>query len=308
MAYADLKNDVVFRKIFGHHADVTMGLLNDLLGRAGAQAITALEFLPPDQAPVVPGFKYSIVDVKCRDASGTTFVVEMQVLPVTGFLNRVVYNACKAYVGTLVRGAGYHALTDVVAVSLCDFELWPDAERDRAGQPRVPLRSRWEMTERTAGGLGIPQVQYVFVELPKLGDRVPADEVERWVALFRAAPILDPGEMAAVPLTNAQRHCLALAQEETFTPAERDAIERAHEEVDQFRRTVLAEAARARAEGRTEGSQAGRREALRTLARVAGIALSARDEVRIDACVDAATLDRWIANGWAARDAGELFG
>ena len=95
MAYADLKNDVVFRKVFGTHPDVLMGLLNDLLDRQGARAITSLEYLPSEQAPLVMGMKLSILDVRCRDAAGTTFVVEMQVLHVTGFLNRVVYTPAR---------------------------------------------------------------------------------------------------------------------------------------------------------------------------------------------------------------------
>ena len=56
-----------------------------------------------------------------------TFVVEMQVLPVTGVLIRMVYSACKAYGGTLLHGKKYETLTDVVALSICDFARWPDA-------------------------------------------------------------------------------------------------------------------------------------------------------------------------------------
>ena len=129
MAYADLKNDFVFRKVFGHHPEVVRGLLNDLLDRTGPHAIASVEYLPPDQAPDAPGREaVRSLDVKCREVGGDVFVVEMQVLPVTGFLNRVVYNACKAYVGTLKRGDTYDVLTPVIAVTLCDFELWPDAE------------------------------------------------------------------------------------------------------------------------------------------------------------------------------------
>ena len=176
MAYADLKNDLVFRKVFGGHAEIVRGLLNDLLDRTGAHAIAAVEYLPPDQAPVLPGYKMLVLDVKCREVGGGVFVVEMQVLPVTGFLNRVVYNACKAYVGTLLRGQKYDTLTDVVAVTVCDFELWPDAAQDAQAQPRIPLVSRWSMAERASGaaGPGLGQVQYVFCELPKLGARPPA--------------------------------------------------------------------------------------------------------------------------------------
>ncbi|MFO0607852.1 MAG: PD-(D/E)XK nuclease family transposase [Polyangiales bacterium] len=136
--YADLKNDVVFRKVFGGHPRVLIGLLNDLLDRGGDRAITEIEHLLPEQVPLAMGRKLSILDVRCREKGGATFIVEMQVLPVTAFLNRVVYNACKAYVGTLERGSP----------TTSSPTWWPspsatscsrrDAERDAALQPRVP--------------------------------------------------------------------------------------------------------------------------------------------------------------------------
>jgi hypothetical protein len=45
----------------------------------------------------------SIVDVKCVDLRGTTYVVEMQVLNVEAFEKRVVYNAAKAYTNGVTR-------------------------------------------------------------------------------------------------------------------------------------------------------------------------------------------------------------
>jgi flagellar biosynthesis GTPase FlhF len=178
----------------------------------------------------------------------------MQVLHVTGFLNRVVYNACKAYVGALKKGATYGELVDVVAVSICDFVLWPDAERDAAKASRVPLVSRWSMAEQASGHRSLGQVQYVFVELPKLGDDVPDNTNERWAAIFAHAQDLEPRSLDDVPLTAAQREALELAREETFTPAERDAIERSHEEVDQVRRTIAAADARTEAETRARAA------------------------------------------------------
>ena len=257
VTYADLKNDVVFRKVFGGHPRVLAGLLNDLLGREGERAIVDLEYLPSEQVPLVPGLKLSILDVRCREKSGALFVVEMQVLPVTGFLNRVVYNACKAYVGTLERGAAYERLVDVVAVSICDFELWPDGVRDTEGLPRVPLVSRWSLSEHASGVRGLGQVQYAFLELGKFHGQHPETTNERWAALFTSAPILKPEDVAHEPLTDAQREALELAREETFTPQEREAIQRAAEEVDQVRRTIATQADRAdRAEARADRAEA----------------------------------------------------
>src|SRR5882724_2869292 len=116
MAFADLKNDYIFRRIFGTHPDILRGLLNDLLERTGDQTIETIEYLPSEQLPLVPGAKLSILDVRCKDRAGTKFVVEMQLIHMAGFINRVVYNACKAYAGQLKEGDWYTKLTDVVAV------------------------------------------------------------------------------------------------------------------------------------------------------------------------------------------------
>src|SRR5271170_6067180 len=162
MAFADLKNDYIFRRIFATHPDILRRLLNDLLERKDAQTIEQIEYLPGEQLPVVEGAKLSILDVRCKDGAGTTFVVEMQLIHVPGFINRVVYNACKAYVAQLKAGKPYTKLADVVAISICDFELWPDAEQERRNLPLIPMLSRWHMTEQASGNHGLLQVQYAF--------------------------------------------------------------------------------------------------------------------------------------------------
>ena len=196
----------MFRKVFGQHPRVLAGLLNDLLERSGDSTIVEIEYLPGEQFPPLLGMKLSILDVRCREKGGATFLVELQVLYVTGFLNRVVYNACKAYVGALQKGSAYGELVDVMAVSFCDFALWSDAERDALGLARVPLVSRWSMAEHTSGARALGQVQYVFMELPKLarlGDQAPGSANERWATLFAHAHELEPRHVAGVPLSEA---------------------------------------------------------------------------------------------------------
>ena len=75
MIFADLKNDFVFRRIFATHPDILRGLLNDLLDRTGQEAIVSIEYLLRSQLPLVVGAKLSILDVRCKDRAGTTFVV-----------------------------------------------------------------------------------------------------------------------------------------------------------------------------------------------------------------------------------------
>ena len=272
--FADLKNDFVFRKVFGEHPDALTGLLNDLLGLEGDARIASLEYLPSEQAPPIPGFKLSILDVKCRDAQGRVFVVEMQVVHIKGFLNRVVYNAAKAFIAPLKPGGRYADLVPVVGVSVCDFALWPDDERDAAGLPRVPMVSRWRYTERATGAPGVDQVQFVFLELEKLGERVPTDNVERWAALFAHAQDMTAESVRGVPLTAAQLRALEVAQLATFTATENDAYQRVHDEVQQALQLAEEREERGLKRGIEQGVELGLRPLVRQFERRLGRALT----------------------------------
>jgi len=310
MAFADLKNDYIFRRIFATHPPILRRLLNDLLERKGDQTIEQIEYLPGEQLPMVEGAKLSILDVRCKDRAGTTFVVEMQLIHHPGFINRVVYNACKAYVSQLNEGDWYTKLTDVVAISICDFELWPDKQ----GLPRVPMLSRWNMTERGSKNHGLLQVQYAFLELPKMPERRPEEALslegaDLWAWLFVHAPELTeiPADLTPGPYGDA----LELANKAKFTVAELQAYETARDEIRQVLEIAESRWAEGKLEGKIEGKIEGKLEARReTLARLlvrAGIVVTDDERARIEACLDAATLDRWIDNVFGAKTVAEVF-
>ncbi len=197
--YADPKMDIPFKKVFGtaEHKDLLIELLNALLRLPTAARIVALDYLSPEQLPAHDGLKQSILDVKCTDARGTRYVVEMQVLPVDGFEKRVVLNACKAYVEQLGTSGNYTRLNDVIAVTICNFNLFSEP---------VQMLSRWQMQEQDSGERGLGQLQYVFLELPKYqGGDHPKQIVDQWAYFFRAAETLweIPKELSQGPVGKA---------------------------------------------------------------------------------------------------------
>lgn len=300
MAFADLKNDFVFRRIFATHPDILRGLLNDLLDRRDKEAILSIEYLPSEQLPLVIGAKLSILDVRCKDVAGTTFVVEMQLIHVPGFINRVVYNACKAYVSQLKVREKYSKLADVVAISICDFGLWPDAEQEKQKLPLVPMLSRWNMTEHVSGNRGLLQVQYAFLELPKVPKEKPATGAGLWAWLFVHAPELT--EMPSDLPIGAYREAMELANKATFTQEDLDAYQKVIDEIEQVKE--LAEAKLA--EGKVEGEITARHNTLLRLVSRARIVLTDNDRARIHACTDTATLDQWIDNIFGAKTSADV--
>jgi len=219
-----------------------------------------------------------------------------------GFEKRVVYNASKAYVMQLRNADEYPALCDVVGVTICNFNLWPD--RNSHGRFKVPMLSRWRMQEQHSDERGLPQVQYVFLELPKYEDVAsPETLVDKWAYFFREAKDLDmiPSALSAGPF----REALEVARTATFTPAEWDAYDRAKMAEQDARGALTVTRAEGKIEGEIEGKIEGeitgkRASLLRLLAR-AGLLPTAEERARIEAYTDAATLDCWIENVLGAK-------
>jgi predicted transposase/invertase (TIGR01784 family) len=316
--FADPKTDFVFKRIFGAEArkPLLIALLNHLLELEGDRRILDVQHLSGDQHVDVAELKLSIVDVKCTDASGRRFVVEMQVLKVEGFEKRVVYNASKAYVMQLRNAEEYPTLCDVVGVTICNFNLWP--EKDERGRLKVPMLSRWRMQEQHSGERGLPQVQYAFLELPKYdaGD-APRTLIDKWAYFFREAKNLEvvPPALSEAPF----RDALEVARTATFSPEEWEAYERA-KMAEQDARGALSVARQegkdegiveghrsGRAEGHKSGLAEGKRDALLRLLARRGLALTEDDRARIAACSDVATLDQWFDNALVAKTATEVF-
>jgi flagellar biosynthesis/type III secretory pathway protein FliH len=107
--------------------------------------------------------------------------------------------------------------------------------------------------------LGLPQVQYVFLELPKYaaGD-APQTMVEKWAYFFREAKTLEvvPSALSERPF----RDALDVARTATFTAGEWEAYERSKMAEQDARGALVVAHGEGRAEGLREGKEEGLRE------------------------------------------------
>ncbi len=277
--FADPKTDIIFKKIFGEkaHKGLLIDLLNALLELDAAHRVVDIEYLTPEQQPLRKTLKLSMLDLKCTDAQGTRYVVEMQVIEVDGFQKRIVYNACKAYSTQLGVGDDYPQLNDVIAVTICDFILWPD--RDDAGW-QVPMLSRWHMQEQHRGKRGLPEVQFVFLELPKYeGAERPRTVVEKWAYLFKAAPGL---RKVPEPLAEGSfARALEVARTTNLSEEEWTEYEREKMAEQDYRGGIALAEKRAEERGRRQGLVEARA-ALTDLCEVLGIELTAERRAHLD--------------------------
>lgn len=158
MLYLDPKNDLTFKKVFGQHPHLLKSLLNALLPLPQDSFIESLEYLPSELVPDIPLQKHTIVDVRCKDNRGRHFIVEMQMHWTTGFMQRVLFNASKAYVKQLDKAEVYKVLQPVYALSLVN-EIYETKKPQYYHHYQIV---NIQDTQKQIEGL-----EFVFVELPK---------------------------------------------------------------------------------------------------------------------------------------------
>lgn len=92
----------------------------------------------------------------------------MQVLNVEWFEKRILYNAAKAYSIQLGRGQEYTFLDPVIALTITDFEMFPELSQ---------LISCFILKEKVfLFDYPIYDIELVFVELPKFDKEIGALE------------------------------------------------------------------------------------------------------------------------------------
>jgi len=313
MRFLNPKTDYAFKKIFGSDAsrDILISFLNAILALTGEGAICDVTIVDPYLVPKIEGMKDTFLDVRVRDQRGRSYIVEMQVLNVEGFEKRVLYNACKAYVNQLSKGEPYHILTEVVAVTITDFEMFPDLSR---------AVSRFRLRADENAAICHQDLELVFAELPKFR-KAEADletTLDRWLFFLKTAKDLTaiPRSLSVEP---AIVKALELANRAAWTEEELDDLEKREmwiaEQRHILRKAMDAErklgeaeqkAQEAEEKGRAEGKAEGKAEiVLRQLRRKFG-PLSSEIEARVRG-TGSDQLDEWSERLLDARELSDVF-
>lgn len=196
MTFINPKTDYAFKKIFGssQSKDILISFLNAMI-YDGNPTIQDLEIINPNLPPQVEGLKDSSLDVKAKLADGTLVIIEMQVLNVESFGQRILYNAAKTYASQLQKGQGYRMLRPVIALTITDFEMFKNSKN---------LIS-WFVYKELNSNLPYPDndLKLVFVELPKFTKTVDQLETlaDKWLYFMKYAVTITeiPPVMDSVP-------------------------------------------------------------------------------------------------------------
>ena len=218
--YLNPKADLVFKRIFGEHADILKSFLNAMLPLPEGRKIKELSYLPAEQVPKNPAFKNMIADVKCKDEQGNIFIVEMQTQWIGNFYKRLVFGASRAYVNQLRPSKSYDNLLPVLALGILDDVVRKDTDE-------------WYHHYRFTDSTDIEQkntidhLQLLLIELPKFKPQSHNDKKMQVLWLRFLSEISGeienvPEELLAVPEI---KTALSLSEEAGYTLSQLDAYE-----------------------------------------------------------------------------------
>ena len=176
MTFLNPKTDFAFKKIFGsiQSKEILISFLNAMLYQDQA-IIEDLEIINPYQPAQIATLKDTFFDVKAKLKNGTSVLVEMQVLNIKAFSQRILFNATKAYSTQLQLGAGYRTLKPVIALTITDFIMFPETDFviSKFVFQEVKCELNWNADH----------LQFFFVELPKFDKKLEELETiaDRWI-------------------------------------------------------------------------------------------------------------------------------
>ncbi len=256
MRFLDVKTDYAFKKVFGsaESKPILISFLNALIGFPKGREVTDLVIVDPYQIPMLQGMKDTYVDVKATLADGREVIVEMQVLNVKGFEQRILYNAAKSYSRQLQEGEDYTLLNPVIALTLTDFTLF---ETDA-------VCSRFLLLEKERFIQYRDDIELIFFELPKftLEEVQLATIQDKWLYFVKNA-----GRLNMVPQTLDEapiREAFEIANTAALSAEELEQQERRHDFIrlqrgaqeKAFDDGKAAGEVKGREEGRAEGEHA----------------------------------------------------
>jgi len=214
MRFIDPKIDFAFKKIFGSSdsKDILINFLNAILYEA-QPLIEDLEIIDSQPENPTLGVQETRLDVKATINGDRIALVEIQLINVPSFGNRVLYNAAKSYSQQLTGKDRYERLKTVISLKIADFEMFEN-------QPEFMSRFVFQEKEQQ---FECPDtaIELVFLELPKFSKELAELETtaDQWIYFIKNTSTLEtvPETLSAVPEI---QKAFTIAREDNFTQEE----------------------------------------------------------------------------------------
>ena len=181
MQFADPKNDLAFKKIFGNenHKNILISFLNSVLDFKDEKTIVDVSLVNPYQVPRIPELKETILDIEATNKNNDTFIVEMQKKDLGDFTKRSLYYTSKAYISQLPKGNDYTMLKKVYFIGILNFNIFENKS----------YISRHLIINQETNKQDLDDFEFSFIELPKFDKKLEelSNVLDKWIYFIKNA-------------------------------------------------------------------------------------------------------------------------
>jgi len=208
--------------IFGEHKELLISFLNAFLPLEEGAEVEEIEYLSPEQVPVTPLGKNSIVDVRCTDNRGRSFIVEMQSEWSASFRNRLLVNGSKAVVNQMNKktpkdkAKDFSMLQPVYVLAVVDDEF--------SGKDKNEWYHHLKIMNPRNPDEVIKGLEFILLEVPKPETWTLAHKkiAILWMRFLRELEGLSDDEVPGELLLDKQiKHAMEICKESSLTEKER---------------------------------------------------------------------------------------
>ena len=208
MKFANPKNDIAFKKIFGDekHKEVLISFLNSVLDFKGKREIKSVTLTNPYQLPNIEELKETILDIKAINQNNEEFIVEMQKKGGSSFTKRSLYYTSKAYVNQIDKAMDFKQLKKVYYIALVDFNIFDNTS----------FISRHLIINQETTKQDLKDFEFTFIELKKFNLELKECDtiVKKWIYFINNASSL---ELIPKELQNIKEFKTAFLMANTYT-------------------------------------------------------------------------------------------
>jgi len=186
LKFADPKNDLAFKKIFGNEnkKEILISFLNSAaLDFKDEKTIVSVTLDNPYQLPDIQELKETILDIKATNQNGDKFIVEMQKKDLSNLAKRSLYYTSKAYVSQIEKGEDVKNLKKVYYIAILNFNMFENEN----------YISRHLIINQETVTQDLKDFEFTFIELKKFNAKLENlnTTIDKWIYFINNASSFD---------------------------------------------------------------------------------------------------------------------
>ncbi|QTA85792.1 Rpn family recombination-promoting nuclease/putative transposase [Desulfonema magnum] len=199
--------DCVFKAVLGSekHKNLLIHFLNAVLEKENDSRITEVVIMNPYNEREFETDKLSIVDIRAKDETDSTYQIEVQISVHTNLPSRMLYTWSTVYHSLIGKGDSFSLLTPVISIWILTGNLFP--EIDDCHIPFLAWNSEHEIMLSDHFGIHV-------LQLPKWQESLAGHtEKDRWLYFFKEGKNTDPGVLPDILDTEEMREAMSVIKD-----------------------------------------------------------------------------------------------